>query len=82
MKIKEELLQEIKDIRKSAIEITGTLGDLAIDENNIKLEREELLKNYSDLIVKEKNLLDTINKEYGIGNLDLTTGEFTPAEQK
>ena len=80
MKIREELLQQVKQIRTSAIQITTTLGDLVIDENNIKLQKEELLKNYSELIVSEKNLIDTINKEYGIGNLDLTTGEFTPAE--
>lgn len=82
MKIKEELLQKIKDIRTSAFQISNTLGDLTIDENNIKLQKEELLKAYSQLIVDERNLIDTINKEYGIGNLDLTTGEFTPTEQK
>jgi hypothetical protein len=82
MKIREELLQQVKQIRTSAIQITTTLGDLVIDENNIKLQKEELLKNYSQLIVSEKNLIDTINKEYGEGNLDLATGEFTPTEQK
>jgi hypothetical protein len=82
MKIREELLQQVKQIRTSAIQITTTLGDLVIDENNIKLQKEELLKNYSELIVSEKNLIDTINKEYGEGNLDLATGEFTPTEQK
>ena len=82
MKIREELLQQVKQIRTSAIQITTTLGDLVIDENNIKLQKEELLKNYSELIVSEKNLIDTINKEYGEGNLDLETGEFTPTEQK
>ena len=82
MKIREELLQQVKQIRTSAIQIKTTLGDLVIDENNIKLQKEELLKNYSELIVSEKNLIDTINKEYGEGNLDLATGEFTPTEQK
>lgn len=82
MKIKEELLQQVKQIRTAAIQITNTLGDLTIDENNIKLQKEELLRSYSQLILDEKNLLESINKEYGEGNLDLTTGEFTPTQQK
>lgn len=81
-KIKEELFQQIKQVRTSALQITNALGELTLDEQQIKTQREVLLKKYSDLLNNEKVLLDTINKEYGEGNLDLTTGEFTPVEQK
>lgn len=81
-KIREELFEQIKDVRTSALQITNALGELTLDEQQIKVQREVLLKNYNDLLASEKALLDAINKEYGEGNLDLASGEFTPNEQK
>ena len=46
----------------------------AIDDTEAKLEVE-----YSEVQETERKLVESLNKKYGPGNLDPTTGVFTPA---
>ena len=55
----------------SRIRLEQQLDDLDTTENNV---RAQFVENQT----KERDFVDNINKKYGDGNLDLTTGVFTP----
>ena len=38
----------------------------------------DMVKEFEENQTSEKDFVDTINKKYGQGNLDITTGVFTP----
>ena len=61
-------LVQIKLARKSGEEYLQQLDD-----------QESALSNQVDETNKqEKELADSLNKKYGVGSLDMQTGEFTP----
>lgn len=45
---------------------------------SLKAEEERLENQIQDINKKEKELTDGLNEKYGIGTLDMNTGEFTP----
>ena len=46
-----------------------------IDNQKIRLEAQ-----YVQEQANESNLLEQLTKKYGVGNLDITTGKFTPTK--
>ena len=46
-----------------------------IDNEKIRLETQ-----YVQEQANEANLISNLTEKYGMGNLDITTGKFTPAE--
>ena len=43
-------------------------------------EKLRLETQYVQEQVNENNLISNLTEKYGMGNLDITTGKFTPAE--
>jgi hypothetical protein len=41
---------------------------------------DELRQNYLNLTSKEQELVQTYNEKYGVGSVNIETGEFTPIE--
>jgi hypothetical protein len=66
-KVKQELLDAVKEAQKNLQAIQMELGVIVLAE----LRKDALLK------IKEAT--DAIQAEHGDGNVDLETGEFTPA---
>ena len=87
-KLTKEELDSISSIRNEASQIFFELGRISIRRRNVNLqidEDEEKLENQHDeLVRKENELYQTLNKKYGDGEIDPTKGEFipTPVEQK
>ena len=85
VKFTEEEMKQINDLQQgyvnlqnalsksgvSRIRLEQQLDDLDSAEENV---RNQFVENQS----KEKDFVDSINKKYGDGNLDLNTGVFTP----
>jgi len=46
----------------------------------METQRDELLAQHSTAQEEEKKLVEELTSKYGIGNLDLDTGIFTPNE--
>lgn len=61
-------LVQLKLARKSSEEYIAALQQ---EEDRIAEQIESINK-------KEKELTEALNDKYGIGSLDMTTGEFTP----
>ena len=77
-KIKEEQLQKINDFKQRYNEVVFLLGDVEIRKKELEFEHNSLLNDFGKIREEEQKLLEEIQKEYGDGNLDTTTGEFTP----
>ena len=82
-KLTKEELTSISSIRNEASQIFFELGRISIRRRNVNLqinEEEEKLENLHDALVKKENeLYQTLNKKYGDGEIDPSTGEFIPA---
>ena len=90
VKFTEEEMKEISTLQQSYVNLQNVLGQLGV--NRIRLEQQlDDLDTAEDNVrvqfvenqTKERDFVDGINKKYGDGNLDLTTGVFTskPVEQ-
>ena len=75
--IKPEQLQKLQELRGKFNELTFLLGKNKIEQTSLKAEEEAMISEYARLGEEEQNFLGEIQKEYGDGNLDTTTGEFT-----
>ena len=78
MQIKEEYKTKIVELRDSFNDIVIALGQLAIQKATIERDTNYLQEQYQRFGLEEKELLAKIQTEYGEGNLDIDTGEFTP----
>ena len=74
-KVKEELLNVVKESQKNLQAIQMELGVIMLAE----LRKDALLKAYEEQQAKLKEATDAIQAEHGDGNVSLETGEFTPA---
>ena len=85
VKFTEEEMKQINVLQQGYVNLQNALGQLGV--NRIRLEQQlDDLDTAEDNVrvqfvenqTKERDFVDGINKKYGDGNLDLTTGVFTP----
>lgn len=76
MKIKEELIESVKESRKIMSSIQSELGAIALAE----LRKQSLLEEYKNQQIRLKKITQDIQDEYGNGEVDLDTGEFIPVK--
>lgn len=88
IKLSEEELNSINDLRLSILANVETLGRLNIKKHFLQKDLAELefeminaLQSSEELDTKERELTNSIVEKYGEGNLDFQTGEYTPKEQ-
>ena len=74
-KVKEELLNAVKEAQKNMQAIQMELGVIMLAE----LRKDALLKAYEEQQAEINKATEAIQSEMGDGNVDLETGEFTPA---
>ena len=87
VKFSEEELGNIKAVRDRYSELKSRLGDLKVQRILIDSQYEALdnaeeqtQKEYKEALQSEQKLVTDLDNKYGRGNLDLTTGIFTPFE--
>jgi hypothetical protein len=80
-KIKDEQLQKMNELRGKYNELVFIIGQNQIRQKELKLEEESMYVELEKLNSEEQTFFSDLQKEYGDGNLDTTTGEFTPKEQ-
>jgi uncharacterized protein (DUF3084 family) len=81
-KLKEEQLLAIAELRKKSQQIQIEIGNIAINEYRIKESKREMFAELKKLDAEAQELMSKISDEYGPGNIDIDTGEFTPLETK
>tara|TARA_R110000803_G_scaffold195742_1_gene259024 strand:- start:201 stop:473 length:273 start_codon:yes stop_codon:yes gene_type:complete len=84
-KITEEQMQSIKEIQEKYTALGVQLIQLKLarksgEEYLTQLEAQEtqLSEEVNAINAKEQELADVLNTTYGVGSLDMVTGEFTP----
>ena len=75
-KVDEKLVETIREIQKDMQTVQLELGAIALMENR----KEELKAIHKELEAIMQATRKEISEEMGDGTLDLSTGEFTPAE--
>jgi len=80
--IRPEQLQKVQELKGKFNELTFLIGRNQIEQKRLKQEEEEMFEEFGKLGIEEQNFLGEIQKEYGDGDLNTTTGEFTPTNTK
>jgi hypothetical protein len=80
--IRPEQLQTVQELKGKFNELTFLIGRNQIEQKRLKQEEEEMFEEFGKLGIEEQNFLGEIQKEYGDGDLNTTTGEFTPTNTK
>jgi hypothetical protein len=78
MQIKEEYLTTIRELRDNFNAIVVSLGQISIQKANLENDEKLLQQEYIKFGAEERELLSKIETEYGQGDLDINTGDFTP----
>jgi hypothetical protein len=78
MQIKEEYLTTIRELRDNFNAIVVSLGQISIQKANLENDEKLLHQEYIKFGAEERELLSKIETEYGQGDLDINTGDFTP----
>ena len=85
VKFTEDEMKQINTLQQGYVNLQNALGQLGV--NRIRLNQQfddldtaedDVRAQFVENQTKERNFVDTINKKYGDGNLDLTSGVFTP----
>ena len=80
MKITSEELTKIREIRNEGSNLIVQLGQLKIEEINLKKKSENLQNKYQELSDEETLFFGKLNYKYGQVTIDIETGEITPTE--
>ena len=78
--ISQEELAKITALQEQYAEITAKLGQVHIEQLNLKIYQNTLETNYQALKEQENVLGQELNAKYGDGSLNLQTGEFTSSK--
>ena len=84
-KLTEEEINQIKELQaqynKYVFELgslEAQLSEMANHKEFMESEKSNVLGDIKTLTTKEKELLATLQEKYGVGNINIETGEITP----
>ena len=77
-----EELRRVNEIRTHFGEITQEYGKLQITKRLLEKELSHIEDQFEELLTTEESLMKELNDRYGIGNLNVETGEFTPVDSE
>ena len=85
VKFTDEEMTQINELQQTYLNLQNTIGQLGVARirldqqyTDLEVNEDNTRAQFTENQNKERNFVDTINKKYGDGNLDLTTGVFTP----
>ena len=86
-KLEKSELENLTNLRDQYGQVTSQFGQLKVEKMLLKQQLENLEKiefdleqKYAELQKEESGLVESLNKKYGRGQLNLETGELTPAD--
>ena len=84
-KLTVEELQQIKDMQQQYNKFVFELGSIEAQLQNllatkelIETEKSNVLEDIKKLGEREKELISGLQAKYGVGNIDIESGEITP----
>ena len=88
LKFSDDELQSLQGLQEKYTEKQGLLGQLAVQRILLDQQSEglttrttEVEQEYQAVQQEERDLVTTLNEKYGPGQLDPTTGVFTPTSE-
>ena len=82
VKFSDEELQSLQGLQEKYTEKQGLLGQLAVQRLLLDQQSEALTARTTEVEQEEeRNLVTTLNEKYGPGQLDPTSGVFTPTSE-
>ena len=79
IKFTEEELKSLGDLQQAYQRITNSYGQIALAKHNLEEQEAAVKSEFENTRKQEQNLLNSITKKYGPGQLNPQTGVFTPA---
>ena len=76
-KLTDTELQRIQLIKKDALEVASTLGELSYQKLTIELLIEEEKKKIKTIKVEEEKVLSELKDKYGNVSINIETGYFS-----
>ena len=80
-----EELQQIKDLQQQYNKFVFELGsieaqlqNILINKSLVETEKDNVLEDLKKLGDRERELISGLQAKYGVGNIDIETGEITP----
>ena len=81
VKLTEDEMKELTDIRTAYQNITSVIGDIEVNIESLKSRKEELMNKVKKLSEKQNDINRKLENKYGKGNISLDTGEFNPIKE-
>jgi hypothetical protein len=78
-KFTDEEINKIKTVKDELQIIATSLGQIRIQQLNLKRTEDEAINKFNELTAKESELAKNLESKYGRGTLDIQTGEFIPS---
>ena len=86
VKFSEDEMKEVGTLQQTYVNVQNSLGQVSVQKLRVEQQlsdldtaEDQLKTQFVETQQKEREFVDTINKKYGDGNLDLNSGVFTPA---
>ena len=78
IKFTEEEIKQLKDLQTKVDQIIISLGQISLQRTQLDKLEENTKNEFSMLKKQETALGETFSKKYGVGTLDINSGEFIP----
>jgi hypothetical protein len=79
VKFEDKELEELKEVRDGYEAISFELGQVELQKIFLEEREKEIKQKLSELKQQEQKQAEELQNKYGVGALDIETGEFTPA---
>ena len=81
IKLTEDEIKDLGDIRNNFSKITLMIGEVEINFKSLEMRKEELLASLRKLDEKQGDIKKKLEDKYGKGSISLDTNEFTPMQE-
>lgn len=75
-KLTQEELDKISKLKKIDQELVWDIGQVESDIFILESKKEKLKQKFLTHLSEQNNFADELNKKYGVGRINLETGEF------
>lgn len=79
-KLSEKELQGLREIQEKNNNIVMSLGQLEVNKVILDNQKTSLLEQLSGLQESQNTLAEELQEKYGVGNINIESGEFTAVE--
>ena len=78
-KFEDKDLQTLRELQGQTDKIVFSLGQISIQRERLNQSENQLKEELKNIDLKESELGKEFATKYGVGNVDIETGDFTPS---